>query len=96
MTFENSKLGFISCPTPWAYADTLPMTPLTRNPNYKPNKKTVPIEEIEWKEKQENMPAYCEDPFWQVKLPMQPKLAKMADIFWSPQDGSLTRGIKNV
>ena len=49
----------------------------------------MPIEEIEWKEKQEHMPAYCEDPFWQVKLPMHLKLAKMADICW-------TRGIKNV
>ena len=31
------------------------------------NGKKVPLEENEWKEKQENMPAYCNHPFWQVK-----------------------------
>ena len=30
------------------------------------NGKKVPLEENEWKEKQENMPAYCNHPFWQV------------------------------
>merc|ERR1711893_159512 len=29
------------------------------------NGKKVPLEENEWKEKQENMPAYCNHPFWQ-------------------------------
>ena len=47
----------------------------------KPNDKKVPLEEFEWKEKQENMPDYCKHPFWQVKPPVRLKRAKISNIF---------------